>query len=581
MSSPIPEPQPIVMDESWLNDGNDELDLKPAIIQAAFQQPNVGDELPPPENGQMPGQTPGQMPGQPRFSQQGDEQRPPSHIQAPLAQLFRIRAFEEIGKINRIFISRDEMLVVLGASEFDGTFKKPMESIQVTGRKLGSVELTLIGERGEKKYRVQITPSVTQIEALIARQFPLSSVEVTAAGDRMLVLSGSVEAPGDVEGILQLVKSFVGGQGEVVNGIKISGVMQVQLEVVIARIDRAELRRLGLNFQYAGKGGFAGSQLGNIGGVTAIDSSVANTAAAAGGNAFQAVGGPAASMVTPASTVFFGATHELQQFMGQIEALQQQGVAKVLAKPILTTLNGRPAEFLVGGEQPYPIQTSAVTSPSVEFKKFGTRLNFVPLILGPDKIRLDLVPEHSSVNFTQALVVGGNQVPQFVTQRIHTTVEMEPGQTLVLGGLLQTESDAQVEKVPVLGSLPVIGAAFRKVRHQERELELIVIVTPRLVQPLSETDCPPLLPGQESRRPTDKELYWHGMPESPLGLPEYGEPDFDPGQYGAATVPRRSTSADQTAIQQVGHSELDPPKKPWLRMPKFTRKRQPTPHTSP
>lgn len=221
-----------------------------------------------------------------------------------------------------------------------------------------------------------------------------------------------------------------------------------------------------------------------------------------------------------------------------------------------------------------------MTSPSVEFKKFGTRLNFVPLILGPDKIRLDLVPEHSSVNFTQALVVGGNQVPQFVTQRIHTTVEMEPGQTLVLGGLLQTESDAQVEKVPFLGDLPVVGAAFRKVRHQERELELIVIVTPRLVHPLSETDIPPPLPGEESRRPTDQELYWHGLPESPLDIPEYGEPDFDSGQYGATTEPRRSTSADQAAIQQVGHSEDPPAKKPWFRIPKFSRKRQPPPPTS-
>lgn len=346
MSSPIPEPKPIVMDESWMEEGDGQLDREPEIIQAAYQQPDLDDERRPSENEQMSEQA--------RYTQQIDAQSPLPLIQAPLAQLFRLRAFDEIGMIKRIFVSRDEMLLVLGASELDGTFKKPMDSIQVTGRKLGSVELTLIGERGEKKYQIKITPSVTQIEALIARQFPLSSVEVTAAGDRMLVLSGSVEAPGDVEGILQLVKSFVGGQGVVVNGIKVSGVMQVQLEVVIARIDRAELRRLGLNFEYAGQGGFAGSQLGNIGGVTSIDSSVANDAAAAGGNAFQAVGGPAASMVTPASTVFFGVTHELQQFMSQIEALQQQGVAKVLAKPILTTLNGRPAEFLVGGGTALP-----------------------------------------------------------------------------------------------------------------------------------------------------------------------------------------------------------------------------------
>ena len=571
---PIPEPEPIVVDESWMEPGNQKSDDQPVGIQRAsfdgpaeIQTPNetqmpIDERAPPgvqfPQEGQMP----------PRFSQNGSQP-----LQIPLSEFFNIRAVEQIGKIKQVFTDRDEILLVLGASRTNGTLSKPVDSIRVVGRKLGLVELTLIGERGVKQYQIRITPSVAQIEALIARQFPLSSVDVTAAGDRMLVLGGSVESPADVDGILQLVKSFVGDRGEVVNGIQVSGVMQVQLEVVIARIDRAELRRLGLNFQYAGTGGYAGSSIGNIGGVTPIASSVANNAAAAEGNAFQSVGGSAASVVTPASTVFFGVTNDLHQFMSQIEALEVQGVTKVLARPILTTLNGRPAEFLVGGEQPYPIQTTPLSSPTVEFKKFGTRLNFVPVILSPDKIRLNLVPEHSSVNFTQALVIGGNQVPQFITQRIHTTVEMEPGQTLVLGGLLQTESDAEVQKVPILGDLPVVGAAFRHVRHQERELELIIIVTPRLVSPLNASECPPPLPGDESRRPTDKELYWHGLPEVPSQIPDMEEVKYQMLPYESARVnesKRPSTGAG--TIQQVGATQAERTPKKWFRLPNLKRK---------
>ncbi len=601
---PIPEPKPIVMDESWMQSEDSSADSGLAFNDTPPDQPpDPPLTKPPGKPPKPPNAPPGKplMPGEEAIapSEQGlppglngpppfGSGGPPmmsgsqsetalSQIEFPLSEIFTLRAFEQIGKTVQVVTNRDEFILVLGASRTDGMLSKPADSIRVVGRKLGEVELTLIGERGVKKYRLKITPSVAQIEALIARQFPLSSVEVTAAGDHMLVVDGSVESPGEVEEILQLVQDFVGRQGKVINGIKVAGVMQVQLEVVIARVDRSELRRLGLNFEYAGKNAFAGSQLGSIGGITPIASGVANTAATAGGNAFQSVGGAATSVITPASTAFVGVTNNIQQFMAQIEALQIQGVTKVLAKPILVTLNGRPAEFLVGGEQPFPYQTSALSTPSVDFKKFGTRLNFVPVILGPDKIRLDLVPEHSSVNFTQAINVGGNQIPQFITQRIHTTVEMEPGQTLVLGGLLQTEINSQIQKLPFLGNLPLIGPAFRRVSYEERELELIVIVTPRLVHPRNDSECPLPLPGDESRRPTDKELYFRGLPEAPLDMPEAGDSGFVPYPQQTTNTRRRNASGSaKTVVQPVADHKSDRTSKSWLRLPNLKRKLQPS-----
>lgn len=436
-------------------------------------------------------------------------------ITFPLGEIYNLRTVEAIGKARQVVMNREDFLTVLGANPRDGTLTAPADSIRFVGRKLGVVEMTVIGQTGVRTYRCRITPSVAQLEVLIARQFPRATVEVTAAGEHMLVVEGSVETPGDVEGILTLLQNFVGRQGRLINGIKVSGVSQVQLEVVIARVDRTKAKRLGINLEYAGTEGFGGSQIGGAGGITPIVSASNSTAGV--GNAFTSIGGAAASAITPASTVFVGVTKELQQFMAQLEFLKRNGVVKVLARPTLVTLTGRPAEFLVGGEQPFPYQVSAIAQPSVDFKKFGTRLNFLPVILGPDKIRLDLVPEFSTVDpdSSTSASVGGTSIPRFITQRIHTVVEMEPGQTLILGGLLQTEIAGQVDKVPFLGSLPYGGSIFRRVTYAERELELLVVVTPRFVEPLNRSDGPVILPGDESRPPTDKELFFYGMPEAP------------------------------------------------------------------
>jgi Flp pilus assembly secretin CpaC len=233
-----------------------------------------------------------------------------------------------------------------------------------------------------------------------------------------------------------------------------------------------------------------------------------------GSRVFGNPGGSAASALNPEASIFFGITREAGAFFGYLEALQDKGVVKVLATPTLVTLSGRPAEFLAGGEQPFPTAQGAVQNPSVEFKKFGTRLNFLPVVLGQGMIRLELVPEVSTVNFGAAINVGGIVVPQIVTQKLHATVEMQDGETLILGGIIQTEKDSRVVSVPVLGDIPAIGALFRRVKDLNRETELLVMVTPRLVTPLA--DKPATYPGMETRNPTDCELYLGGNLEMPL-----------------------------------------------------------------
>jgi pilus assembly protein CpaC len=208
----------------------------------------------------------------------------------------------------------------------------------------------------------------------------------------------------------------------------------------------------------------------------------------------------------------------------------------------LITLSGRPADFLVGGELPYPsfelVGITGAATPAVDFKPFGTRLSFVPVVLGNGLIRLDVLPEIVQVT-KEVVVISGVEIPVFNTQRLRATVEMESGQSLALGGLLQTEEESDVSKVPLLGDLPVAGALFREVEHSIDEFELLVLVTPHLVDPLRPNQKQPGIPGEETRPPTDCELYLKAMPETPVQpFPRPRPTGLPPGPiWEPATVP--------------------------------------------
>jgi pilus assembly protein CpaC len=202
-----------------------------------------------------------------------------------------------------------------------------------------------------------------------------------------------------------------------------------------------------------------------------------------------------------------------------------------LANPTLTTLSGRPATFLSGGEQPYPTPAAVGQPPGVEFRPFGTRLTFLPVVLSDGRIRLEVEPEVSRLDFANAISFAGTTVPQFLVQRVHATVEMSNGQTFAIGGLMQTTVDGRTDKVPCLGDTPFFGSFFRRVRYEESEQELLILVTVRLVDPM---DCAQRgqtkMPGQETRTPTDFELFLEGILEAPRGQ----RPLCVDGQYRSA-----------------------------------------------
>ena len=207
------------------------------------------------------------------------------------------------------------------------------------------------------------------------------------------------------------------------------------------------------------------------------------------------------------------------RFLAFLNALRNESVVKLLAEPKLVSLSGRPASFLSGGEQAIPIP-AGLGQVGVQFEEFGTRLNFLPVVLGNGKIHLEVEPEVSSLDAANGTSINGTVVPGRVTQRVHTTVELEDGQTFVIGGLIQRDVTGSTEKIPVLGDLPFVGVAFSSKSFRETEAELIVMVTPHLIDAMACDQVAKILPGQETRSPDDFELFLEGILEAPRGQRE-------------------------------------------------------------
>jgi pilus assembly protein CpaC len=397
--------------------------------------------------------------------------------------------------------------------------------------------------------QVRVEPDLSNIREAVVRNFPTANVRIEAGAEGIVIVTGSIDNGEEIQPLLQFVQGYI-RNGRVVNSIRVSGVMQVQLEVCLARVQRSELRSMAFDFLYSDQQNFLASTIGGAiatpdiaprGGVGTFSGDFHNTLLPAGHN------------------ITFGITDLTSAFFGFLRALQQENLAKIITNPSLVTFNGRPASLRVGGEQPYPVPAALGQPPSVEFKPFGTQLDFTPYVLGNGKIRLEIASVVSRLDFANGILLAGTQIPQIVDQRVSTMVELENGQTLVIGGLMENEVNAVTQKVPVLGSLPFVGAAFRNIRHEEREVELLVLVTPRLVDPMDCSQRTTKLPGQETRTPSDFELFLEGILEAPRGPREiapdgtYRPAHWLDSQGGAGACPT-GTCAPTAVPTATGHA---------------------------
>ena len=383
-------------------------------------------------------------------------------------------------------------------------------TILVIGQQPDVTRIELEDTDGNKEvYEVIVQADVEYLRTQLRRAVPTANITVIPlANNNTVILTGTVTRAEDAA----IIRGLVQNMGfKFVDGMRVGGVQQVQLDVIIVQVSRSDLRNLTFNFLGSSRYAAGGSTIGNS----------ATIGGASGGiGAFPATAGAGSALVgTPGSgtNLLLGFVHNAWGFQNFLEALRENGMAKLLAEPRLITMSGRPASFLVGGQQAVPV-AGGFSGVGVQFIPFGTTLNFIPIVMGNGRIYMEVSPSVSSLDASSGVTpAGGSLVPGRAINSVNTTVELESGQTFVIGGLIQHTVQATVQKVPCLGDLPWLGAFFRSTQYQDDEQEVLVIVTPWLVDAMSCNQRPKMLPGEETRKPDDFELFLEGMIEVPRG----------------------------------------------------------------
>jgi pilus assembly protein CpaC len=387
-------------------------------------------------------------------------------------------------------------------------------AVIITGVRPGIVRVVLTDE-GDKTdtFEIVVQLDVELLKNTLRRAVPTANVEPIPLQNNQVVLTGYVARIEDVDAVQRIAAAAMGGgTAGVINSLVVGGVHQVQLDVTVASVNRSEIRRRGVNFAVNGTTFSMGSILG---GLTASTGTQAQNAVAG------AVGVvPGAAQLLPNSppggaNVVFGVIPA--RFQGLLQALRDENLAKFLAEPKVISLSGRPARFLAGGQAAVLSAQGSIGGPGVDFRDVGTEVEMLPIVLGNGRIYLEVRPRVRVINQGLGITTSFGFVPGFDEQSVQTAIEMEPGQTFAIGGLIQTTTQAASTKVPVIGDLPFVGNAFRTNFHQEQETELVILVTPHLVDAQDCRQAPKRLPGRETRSPDDYEMFVEGILEAPRG----------------------------------------------------------------
>jgi len=333
------------------------------------------------------------------------------------------------------------------------------------------------------QYELTVKPSpfwAMEAQAAIARLMPDSRIKAQAQL-KGVVLSGQVNSPAEAAQAVAIAHGYVAENQTVDNQLSIQAIVQVTLRVRIAEMSRQVVHNLGINWQALGS-------IGSIGKFPAV-SLVANAAAA------------------PACLAGVGTNCQGVGFNGVIDALAQDNLAHMLAEPNLTVMSGQPASFQVGGEFPIPVGQSQ-GQVTIEFKKYGISLAFLPTVFSEGRINLRVSPEVSQLtNQGSVQLAAGNttiQIPALTVRRAETSVELGSGQSFVIAGLLQDSGTEGITGLPFLKDIPVLGALFRSAAYQRNETELVIMVTPYIVRPVND-EATLHLPTDGFSPPTDLE----------------------------------------------------------------------------
>lgn len=368
------------------------------------------------------------------------------------------------GTLERIAVADPEVadvLMVRGSGGKGG-------SVILVGKKAGNTTVT-VWSKGA-------SPIVWRVKVAGDMQAALAG----KGGSDILVRGNAAVISGQASSTLAHVGSVAAatdavGKGKVVDVATIDTSGVVQIDVKIVEFSKSVLKEVGFDFGAGLKrGNFnfqLGSNLATNGGLSTVSS------------AFSLL------------TTFNRGSYNLSSNLRLIEG---NGLARVLAEPSLTALSGQSASFLAGGELPIP-QSGGLGTTTIVYKPFGIGLTVSPTILSKGRIALKVAPEASEIDYSNAIAVAGISIPAITTRRADTTVELGDGESFVIGGLVSRTTKSSVKKIPLLGDLPILGSFFRNLSYSQDDKELVIIVTPHVVQPIAK-NVPLPLPGEDQER---------------------------------------------------------------------------------
>jgi len=366
--------------------------------------------------------------------------------------------------------------------------------VLINGKALGTTTLLIWDQGGEVKVNsVEVTADAPGLQRFIKQLMPDEDITVSASGNTV-TLSGNAKDPNSVDRAVDIAR---GTGATVIDNLVAPPAVQVMLRVRFAEINRTALLAWAAQFHSVNPQDLNGGSANYTGDISANSGD---------------------------NTIHFLMTNLGANFETFVRLATQKGDLRTLSEPNLMTLPSKEATFLAGGEFPYPsVQSGATNSVTIAFKEFGIRLKFTPNIQRNGAIRLKVAPEVSSLDFANAVQLNGFILPALRTRRAETDVELRQGQYLMIAGLLDNETTRNLTKIPLLGDIPILGELFKSHDIRDRRTELLVVVTPELVQA---SDTPPAMPTNEPGPPPPpgpwKRQGFLKSPQQPTGSPLQG-----------------------------------------------------------
>ena len=459
---------------------------------------------------------------------------------------------------------------------------KSQRQLYVFGKTAGETTIYASNAAGQVIWsaNIRVGSNIESVDQMLNLAMPDAKIAVTSVGTNTFLLTGTVASPEDAAEAQRLVQAFVGtgaagaaGGSNIISRLRTATPLQVNLQVRFAEVSRSLVRTIGTNItsRSTGSGIQFGFARGNNPGTITPNVSPNFPAVDASANYGLPPGtislpfNPATGQFVLPGTEYVFNKNALGQSamalaghmagMDILSALnlgETVGLVTTLSQPNLTALSGETADFLAGGEYPIPI-SQGLGATSIEYKRYGVSLSYSPTVLANGRISIRVRPEVSELSSQGAVTLNGFQVPALTIRRAETTVELGSGQSFMIAGLLSNNSQSTIEKTPGAGDLPILGALFRSNNYQKGETELVIIVTPYLVNPVNGNDIKLPTDGFEAPNIAQQILGNQnsaGKSGTSRPMPSAGEPKFAGPEVGVSDSARKGPAqADQGNAQ--------------------------------